>query len=193
MHIVTFIVFLSFLDLGPIHLHGWNPAVWTGCAICPSSAPTQSKHSCHQVASNVHLHMHVFTMPAFRCLHCLHSVAYIIPASWPHHQLQLQDRHDSLGLQGRTPRNVVGRGMRHLEYTVLGHMSYTWSVVSRSGIHSTRHMWTYWRELRATEMMKGLECLFYEETLKESWDCTAWRRKGSGWFNQCIQIAEGRV
>lgn len=26
-----------------------------------------------------------------------------------------------LGLQGRAPRNVVGREMRHPEYTVLGH------------------------------------------------------------------------
>lgn len=84
MHIVTFLVFSAFLDLGSIHLHGWNPAMWTGCAICPPSAPTPSKHSCHQSGKQSPLTHACFHHASIQVL-TLHIVAYIIPASWQHH------------------------------------------------------------------------------------------------------------
>lgn len=73
------------------------------CELAVQSAHLQLPHqaSTHatRVASKVHSHMHVFTMPAFKCLHCI-----LLPTSSLLADnittLQLQDWHESPGLAG---------------------------------------------------------------------------------------------
>lgn len=51
--------------------------------------------------------------------------------------------------------------------------------------------WMYWRvQQRATKMVQGLECLSCEA---ETWDCSAWRRGGSGESHPWPQIPRWRM
>jgi len=58
---------------------------------------------------------------------------------------------------------------------------HTWSTLSSSGLPSTREPWTYWRQ-SSEGQWRWLRDWNISPMKNdwESWDCSAWRREGSG-------------